>query len=89
MTVCISPREVKQLVGRTFLDLGASSPSLFSLKETIFLDNGKCMGRAYHAGPLRAVWQIDEGVVHFYDHEGSLLRTVNLLEEKVPHLMAA
>lgn len=89
MTVQLSPREVKQLVSRTFLDLGASPPSLFSLKETMFLENGTCMGRAYQAGPLRAVWWIDEGIVQFYDSEGTLLRTVNLLEEKVPHLIAA
>ena len=83
------PREVKQLVVRTFLDLGAASRSLFNLKETILLDGDRCMARTYRVEDMRAVWSVDDGTVKFYDAEGSLLRVVNLLAETVPQLMVA
>jgi hypothetical protein len=35
------------------------------------------------------VWSPSDGVIQFYDSEAKPLRTVNLLEEEVPQLMAA
>ena len=89
MTVRPQAHEVKRLVLRTFLDLGAASPSLFNLKETILADGGRRLARTYRADDLRAVWVVDEGIVKVYDIEGRLLRIVNLLAEKVPQLMVA
>ncbi len=89
MTEQLQPREVKHLVVRTFLDLGAASPSLFDLKETILLEGDRCMGRTYRVKDLRAVWSVDDGIVKFFDAQSRLLRIVNLLAEKTPALMAA
>ena len=88
MTVRPQPREVKQLVVRTFLGLGGTPEALFDLKETVFIDGGRCMARCYRTDELRAVWCVDEGIVRFYDAEGHILRVVNLLKEAVPHLLA-
>jgi hypothetical protein len=89
MTVRPQPREVKQIVARAFLELGAPMPSLFSLNETLFLTKGKCLARSYRAGGLKAVWHIDEGIIRFHDAQGNTLRTINLFEELVPQVMAA
>lgn len=89
MTVQLSPYEVKQIIARTFLDLGAATPKLFGLKETVFVDKGHCVARSYRADGLKAVWEIDEGVVQFFDADGSLLRTVNLFTRMLPQLKAA
>jgi hypothetical protein len=89
MTVRPQPREIKQLVVQTFLDLGAASRGLFGLKETILANGDRCMARAYRVEDMRAVWSVDDGTVKFYDAEGCLLRIVNLLAERMPQLMAA
>ena len=46
--------EVKQLVARTFADLGAKD--VFNLRDTLFLENGRCLAVAYRADGLRAIW---------------------------------
>ena len=89
MTVQLPSHQVKRLVVRTFLDLGLAQPSLFGLKETIFVDGGRCLARSYQVETLQAVWDIDEGIIRFVDSAGNVLRTVNLLEEVMPQLMAA
>lgn len=89
MTVRPQAYEVRQLVLRTFLELGASSPSLFNLKETTLAHGDRRLKRIYTAGDLKAVWSIDAGTVKVYDAEGRLLRVVNLLSKKVAQLVAA
>ena len=89
MTVEPRRREVKQIVAQTFLELGASTQAVFDLKETAFIDNGRCMACCFRVEDLKAVWCVEDGIVDFYDAEGRLLRKVNLLEEAVPQLMAA
>ena len=89
MTVRPQPREVKQLVVRTFLDLGAASPSLFCIEETSLVNGDRCAACTYHVEDFKAVWSIDDGTVKFYDVDSRLLRVVNLLAKKVPQLMVA
>lgn len=89
MTVRPQPREVKLLVARTFLDLGAASRSLFNIQETVFVDGARCTARTYRTDGFEAVWYEDDGTVKFYDADGALLRVVNLLLRKMPQRMAA
>ena len=89
MTVRPQPSKVKELVVRTFLDLGGAPETLLDLKETVFIGSGRCMARCYRTDDLRAVWPPSDGVIQFYDAEGTLLRTISLLEEKAPPLMVA
>ncbi len=89
MTVRPQPHEVKQIVVRALLELGVPMPSLFGVKETLFVNRGTCLARSYRAGGLKAVWHVDEGILRFHDAQGNTLRTINLFEELVPQAMAA
>ena len=89
MTVRPGSGEVKQLVVGIFLSLGVASHALFGMKETAFVDCGRCIARCYRIEDLKAVWSVDDGTIEFYDAEGRLLERVNLLEEVAPQLMAA
>lgn len=72
--------EVNQLVARTFVELGASD--VFRLRETLFLENGRCLAVAYRANELSAVWCCADGSIEFRNAEGNVLRTLSLPEEE-------
>ena len=71
--------EVKQLVARTFADLGAKG--VFKLRDTLFLENGRCLAVAYRADGLRAIWCCTDQIIEFRNAEGKVLRTLCLPEE--------
>jgi hypothetical protein len=83
------PTDVLTAVVGMFERFGASSQSLFDLEETIKIDRGKCVARNYRVEGLMAMWLVDIGIVQFYDADGNMLATINLLEEAVPRRMAA
>jgi hypothetical protein len=71
--------EVKQLVARTFVELGAKG--IFSLRDTLFLESGRCLAVAYKADALRAVWCCADRTIEFRNAEGTVLRTLRLPEK--------
>jgi len=81
MTVDPRPHEVRGLVIQTLKELGAAVPSLFDLEETIRVDDGKCTARSYRVEGYMAMWLLEIGIVQFYDAEGDMLATINLLRE--------
>jgi len=81
MVVAPQPEQVRQFVVRGFADFGAPATSESEVKETILIDQGKCLARSYRLNGLMAMWLLETGVLQFYDPEGAMLRTVNLLEE--------
>jgi len=87
MTTMPYPQEVREMVARTLLELGARRPHL--LRETILIDRGRYLGRSYRLGRLQAVWYVEAGLLRFFDAKRRILRTINLFEETVPHRMAA
>lgn len=89
MTIRPQDSEVKQLVLRAFVELGAPSSSLFCLRESTLAHGDRRIARTYHAGDLKAVWSIDAGTVKVYDEAGHLVRVMNLLSRKVAQLAAA
>ncbi len=89
MTVAPHPAEVRNIIVRTFLEFGANQKGLFDLEERITIDQGKCVARSYRTDELFAMWMIDVGVIQFYDAEGGMLRTLNLLQENRQSRMAA
>ena len=89
MTVDPRPHEVRRLVVQTLEELGAAVPSLFDLEETIRVDNGKYTARSYRVEGYLAMWLLEMGIVQFYDAEGNMLATINLLKELKPLKMAA
>jgi hypothetical protein len=83
------PYEVREMVLRTFQDFGAEVFGPLDLDETILIDEGRYSARTYKAAGFMAMWLLRIGIVQFYDAEGSMLLTVNLLEELAPVRMAA
>ena len=83
------PAEVRRIVLAVFRNLGVTAPKLFDLEEHVAIDRGRCIGRSYRVDQFMAMWLADVGLIQFYDSEGNMLRTINLLEERAPQLMAA
>jgi hypothetical protein len=83
------PQEVRELVLRVFQGFGAAVFSPASLDETILLDDGRYAARTYTVAGYMAMWLVEIGIVQFYDAQGNMLLTVNLLEELEPQRMAA
>ncbi len=78
------PDEVRELVIRTFEYFDVYLDSPWDLDETILIDAGRYSARTYRIGDCMAMWLLGIGVVQFYDADGTMLRTVNLLEELEP-----
>ena len=83
------PIEVRELVLRTFASFGAPVFSPLDIDETILIDDGSYAARTYEVDGYMAMWLVGIGIVQFYDAEGNMLLTVNLLEELEPQRMAA
>ena len=83
------PEEVRELVLRAFQGFDVEVFSAASLDETILLDDGRYAARTYTVDGYMAMWLVEIGIVQFYDAEGNMLMTVNLLEELEPQRMAA
>jgi hypothetical protein len=72
--------EVKLLVAHVFVELGAKD--VFNLRETLFLEHGRCLAVAYRADKLSAVWCWADGIIEFRNAEGKVLQTFSLPEQK-------
>ena len=89
MRISPQPDDVREVVLRTLEDLGVSPFDLSAVKETILIDAGRYVARSYRLDDYMAMWLIDVGIVQFYDAEGNMLCTINLLVELEPDRMAA
>jgi hypothetical protein len=89
MTVAPQPEQVRQLVARVFEEFGVPVCNSSVLNETLLLKSGRYVARTYRADGLMAMWLLRAGVVQFYDAEGTMLRTVNLLKQLRPGSSAA
>ncbi len=83
------PRDIRRLVIQTFEELGAAVPSLFGTEETVIVDDGRYVARSYRVDDYMAMWLVEVGIVQFYNAEGDMLATVNLLRELTLARMAA
>jgi hypothetical protein len=83
------PHQVRDLVLRTFQEFGAAIFATDQLNETVLFDRGRHVARTYKADGLMAMWMLRVGIVQFYDADGNMLMTVNMLEELEPQRMAA
>lgn len=81
--------DVRHLVSRYFLDLGATDAEVSDIHENVRIDRGHCVARCYRVSDMFAMWLIDIGILQFYDADGEMLQTVNLFAEMQPHRAAA
>lgn len=89
MTVAPHPEQVRQLVARVFREFGVPVNNSLCLNETLLVKRRRYVARTYRAEGLMAMWLLRAGIVQFYDAQGKMLRTVNLLKRLRPHPMAA
>ncbi len=89
MTVTPLPDQVRLLVARTFEEFGVTVHNVVDLNETLLIEEGRFIARSYRARGLMAMWLLSAGVIQFYDSDGTMLRTVNLLQHLSPQRMAA
>jgi hypothetical protein len=59
------------------------------MEEKILIGRDGYAARTYRLGRLMAMWLVGVGIVQFYDADGNMLATVNLLEELTPQRAAA
>jgi hypothetical protein len=83
------PTDVRSAVVGMFERFGASPQNVFDIKEAILTNKGEQTARTYRVDGLMAMWLMDIGIVQFYDADGNMLATINLLEAAVPQRMAA
>jgi len=81
------PYEVRELVAQTLERLGADVCDLADVDETIVIDGGKYAARSYRVDGYLAMWLLPVGIVQFYDADGNMLHTLNLLVEQEPQKM--
>ena len=89
MRLHMNAADVRGLVSRHFIKLGACVVDVDDLQENIRIDRGRCVARCYRVSEMFALWMIDVGVLQFYDADGEMLHTVNLFTELQPQRAAA
>jgi hypothetical protein len=89
MTVIPLPEEVRHLVAEIIGEFGAGIQGRRDVAETLLIDDGRYVVRSYVADGLMSMWFVEEELVQFYDSDGNLLRTVNLLRKMEPRRRAA
>jgi hypothetical protein len=77
MRLHMNAADVRGLVSRHFLNLGAAADDVADVQENIRIDRGRCVARCYRVAEM------------FYDAEGEMLHTVNLFTELQPQRAAA
>ena len=54
--------DVRHLVTRYFIDLGASLAEVSDIQENVRIDRGHCAARCYRVADMFAMWLIDIGI---------------------------
>ena len=65
-----------QTIAEAFSELGL--PKLPCRSITLLIQDGCCVGRRFVFDGVQAVWLIDENVVHFYDENGRVSKSVGV-----------
>ncbi len=89
MTVAPQPDQIRDLVARTFEELGAAVRNLQELNETLLVEGRRFVARSYRTKGLLAMWLLNAGIIQFYDADGKMLRTINLFKKLRPQSVAA
>jgi hypothetical protein len=89
MTAAPAPDQVRLVVARTFKGLGAPVHNELDLHETLVIEEGELVARCYRAERIMAMWLVGTGIVQFYNDDGAMLSTIDLLAEARPERAAA
>lgn len=89
MTLPVRSEEIRTIAIEVFRQHGASAQRESELLESALIDDGRCVAWSYRLGELMAMWLVEVGIIQFYDAEGNMLRTVDLVERSQPRRTAA
>ncbi len=70
------PTPLHQAIAAGFSEMGM--PDLVCRSTTYLIRDGQCVGQRFLCDGIQAVWLIAENVVHFYDENGRMLRSVEV-----------
>jgi len=75
---------VRQLVAKSFADLGAAPDS--ELRETILIRNGGYCGRRFETDTAAAIWFVEENQLKVFRADGTLARVVQPIDIQPIHI---
>ncbi len=81
MTLPVRSAEVRSIAVEGFRRHGAILRRDFDLTESALIDEGRCVAWSYRLRDLMAMWLIEVGILQFYDAQGNMLETVDILEQ--------
>ena len=84
MTISPNAAQVRHIVQNSFSNLGFRNDELAELDETLLVQDGRVYARSYRLQEHLAMWLIASGIIQFYDEEGRMISTKNLLLEVTP-----
>jgi hypothetical protein len=70
----IQPEEVKKIVVRIFQECGADISGPSQVKETVFVEDERCVARSYRGAGMMAMWLVARHLLQFYDDNGEIVR---------------
>ena len=79
MQVSLTAAEVRDIVLRVLVRNGATEQDLNELEERIRISDGRRVAHVFRTDDHMAMWMIDVGLLQFYDAEGNMLETINLM----------
>jgi hypothetical protein len=79
MQVSLTAAEVRDIVLRVLARHGGAVQELSELEERIRISDGRRVAHVFRTDDYMAMWMIDVGLLQFYDAEGNMLETINLM----------
>ena len=80
MRVSMTTAEVRDIVLRVLERHNAAVQDVNDLEERIRVSDGRCVAHVFRTDDHMAMWMIEVGILQFYDAEGNMLETINLMQ---------
>lgn len=81
--------QMRSVIVDRFQQYGAGEVSGGDLEERVRIDEGRVVAYCYRAANLFAMWMVDIGLVQFYDDQGNMLETLELISPALQKRRAA
>ncbi len=85
----LSPTEMRRVVLDGFQQHYTQDLSGDDLEERVRIEEGKVVAYCYRTENLFAMWMVQVGLVQFYDDQGNLVQTLDLIAPVTPQRRAA
>jgi hypothetical protein len=79
MRVSLTTAEVRDIVLRVLERHHAAVQDVNELEERIRISDGRRVAHVFRTDGHMAMWMIEVGILQFYDAEGNMLETINLM----------